>query len=363
MVDALVRGLESCLTDLEESISETDNLISSKKNEAVRGRNEIRVDLAWNLFKRVFRRGPTSAELSKLTGLSEKTVDNIVKSERFNLYIKSVEKSTRSKNYKKVETVEGIPLLFKKRRGYSEFHKKEGRPHIIYVEKHNGLPRALAFWNDLFSPIAEQVRNNRHIQEKIEALNQKLDAENKRELGLVNRKAMNETYLPQVSGAVAHRLFEICTLPSSGRVYSYIHKMFNDMVDKLVDIIKKYLEKLNNPKGFKYLQEARLEAKKSSAYLKKIAKFSEFARKKENHVVALAFQKWMDCYGGKSQMRNIEQMLFEATEDEHLVSDLVESIFNLINKQAQNIISSLTVTEYNKNAGESLRQDTLFTII
>ncbi|MDI6847230.1 MAG: hypothetical protein QMD23_03765 [Candidatus Bathyarchaeia archaeon] len=341
MHDALIGGLEAILYDLEEGINEADELIRSKSNEALRERNEIKLCWAWDLFKGAFSRDPTNVELSSITGLSQRSVDDIIMSENFNYYIKSVKRG-KLEGYERVATYKGIPILIKKRRGRRKFsvkREKRGRPSIVYSEDDGGLPRALAFWTEVFS----RAGKNQDVRKSIERLEQVLKQKSKQELGWIVWDAMDETYLHQVTGAVAHRLFEIYALPSSGRVYSYLFKTFNELTEKLDDIVEKYLEKLLNAnereRSKELLRKIAEEMKENVVYMEKIVKFSELAKERKSHVVASAFKKWMNNYRLMHIRSHIDKILWEAYEENREVSDLAGSIFNMIDEQVQGVIA------------------------
>jgi len=341
MHDALIEGLEAILCDLEEGISEVDKLIESRGNEALRRRNEIKLCLAWDVFKAAFGRDPTRIELSYITGLSEKTVQRIVTSETFQDYMKSVKKG-ELEDYRHVATYKGIPILIKKRRGRPKYYvkrEKRGRPPVMYTENYKGLPRALAFWAEVLS----RVRKSPRIQKIIEELEEALKQENEKELSRIAWSAIDETYIHQVTGALAHRLFEIYALPSAGRVYSYLHGIIDSMYGKLVDIVKKNFEYLKGVSSFKELkdtEEIADELKKSIMWMKNVAKFSELAKQSKSHVVATVFKTWMNNYTLMQIGSQISKILWEAYEENREVEDLASSIFNIINEQIQRAIAA-----------------------
>jgi hypothetical protein len=340
MHDALIEGLEAMLRDLEEGINEADKLIRSNSNEALRRKNEVKLCFAWDLLKGAFSRNPTRVELSFITGISEKSVDHIVMSKTFKDYMKSSKKG-KLEDYKHV-TYKGIPILIKKRRGRPKYHvkgEKRGRPSIVYTEDNKKLPPALAFWDEIFS----HAGKNPDIQKAIERLEHALKQENKQKLSWIAWDAMDETYLHQVTGALAHRLFEIYALQSAGRVYSYLHSEIDSIYEKLIDIVKKNAECLKrviNSKELKDIEKIANEMKKSTIWVKNVAKFSELAKQGESHVVASAFKMWVNNYRLMHIGSQIDKILWEAYEENREVEDLAGSIFNMIDEQVRGAIAA-----------------------
>lgn len=355
MHDALIEGLEAILCNFEDEINEADKLIRSKSNEALRRKNEIKLYLAWHIFKRTLSRNPTKIELSIITGLSEKSVDRIIMSATFKDHMKSLKKD-KLEDYRRA-IYRGIPILIRKRTGRPKRYvkgEKRGRPNIVYTEDKR-LPPALAFWAEILS----RVGKNPDIQKHVEKLEHVLAQENKQELSCIAWNSIDETYIHQITGALAHRLFDIYALPSAGRVYSYLHGEIDSMYEKLIDIVKKNVECLNgviNSKELNDIEKIANEMKKSIMWMINVAKFSELAGQSKSYVVATAFKMWMNHYKLMRIGSRIDKILWEAYEENREVGDLVGSIFDIIDEQVHSaIVAFLSKWEKDPSSREFLK--------
>ncbi len=346
MVDALIEGLEARLHHLEEGLYELDELVSGEGNRAVRARNELKLELAWDLFKAAFGRDPAIAELSRITSLSAKSINSILKSEDFNHFVKSVRKTTVPKYLKRLGASEGFPILVERRLGRPTPGSSvdKGRPNVMYAETDGGLPGALALLSDLFSKAGERLRHDPDFAKEVEVSDQLEREENKRELAWIIGHSIDEAYIAQATGAVAHRLFEIYALPATGRVFSYSYGLVDDIDNKLLDVVRVYLRKPNRSESLGEVEAVAKDQREKLHRMESVGRFSELAATARSHTVASAYWRWMNSYRLFNWGKQIDEFLVEAHEKKRDVSELTDTAFDLIKEQVLSIIVSYVTT-------------------
>ena len=343
MTDVLMESLEAQLTEWEESINEGYKLIKDverKKPEAVKAWNASKIDRAIGYYRDLFGEYPSKAELSHLTGLDPKTVDRIIMDKEFNFSIRAMKKTSTTRKYKKVGVERvgkvKIPILALRK---SRQHGREGRPHIRYVDSYNGMPKALAFYIEVFSRASELVREKHpELIQDLEDYLRIMDEEEKRELARIKYSLLNPNYLPEVTGAIAHQIIKTYAYPSTGKVYIKAHDTLKDLTNRMADILKAYAKHAKKPVS-EEIQNYIESMNESLNRVKALAKFAKLTKKKGAEYIALAFDKWMNQYGRKPQIQDIRGIILKAGS----ISEVTVAIFDTVKEQVTTIVTSMDI--------------------
>lgn len=384
-MDALVEGLEIKLQEWEADLNESYDLIrdvKSRKAKAVKPWNWLRLYIIIDHYKAIFGIDPSKDELADLMGVSRKTVERIMGDEEFNFYVRAIRKTTLGREWKRIARVKPdedakvkipidqdageeagahpvkpdedakvkIPIVVpRSSRRYFWYDSKAGRPHIRYSDRYKGMPGGAVIGMETPSLVCKHVRKEHpELLPKLEEYLKIIDHEEEGKLVYINFDTLNVNYLPEVIGAIAHRIIEIYALPSTGRVYTEAHDMFEKLNKRLIKMLER--SEPNGSPSYKDINEIRKIMDESVNRWERFVKFSELELGKEKRnllpttmkrracVIALAFKEWIDWYGcRKSKIGEIEKMLSEADS----VSEVTNAIFDTIRGQVENIIQSV----------------------
>lgn len=357
-MDALVKGLEVKLQEWEADLNESYDLIrdvKSKKAKAVKEWNWLRISRIIDYYKNIFGIDPDADAIAHLMDVHPRTVKRIMKDGEFNSYFRAMDKTKLGRDFKRVGREKlgkvTISIIVPRTHKSAWIDPIAGRPSIRYSDRCKGMPGAVAFLGELLSQGIKKTRQDKSMPNSIQALKeylQTMEYKEKVKLAEINFDTLNENYLPEVIGAVAHRIIEIYALPSTGRVYAENHKILEDLTDRLIEIFKAYKKHTGNPSN-KWINEFSEIMSENVKRKEKLAKFSELAINQEKRnlftttmirrafVIALGFKEWMTWYGRESKIGDIDKMLIEADS----VAEVTNTIFNTLKDEIEGIIQSV----------------------